>query len=214
MAARTGEDAAGHLVFRSRAVRIAGTVDLALGIVVVLAGVALGVSGGTHDAVPLGVVICILGAALLVSGLSRATARMEITETHLLWRWSFSMQKLALEDLDDAALVEKGSPASGAAWAGFLGGGFAAVIAWWLFDVVSAFFRSEPSLGSVELIVVKHYGGPVPVKPIGAWSTRASHSEANQALGSLKAAISSSSLRAPVTPDILRTDAWDRPGGQ
>ena len=83
---------------------------------------------------------------------------------------------------------------------------------WWLFDVLSAFFKSEPSLGSVELVAIKHHGGPVPVKPIGAWSTRASHSEANQALQHLKAAIASSSHPAPVTPDILRTDAWDLPG--
>ena len=153
-----------------------------------------------------------VGLIALLSGLSRMTARMEISKAQLTWTWSFSKQTLALEDIDDASLVVKGAPASGAAWSGFLGGGFFGVLAWWLFDVFWAFFKSEPSLGSVELIVIKHYGGPVPIKPIGAWSTKPSHSEAAEALDSLKTAIASSSRRQQKSSRILRTDAWDQSG--
>lgn len=212
MAAPSAGDAAARLVFRSRAVRIAGIVDLVLGIVALLAGVGMGLRGGNRNAIPLGLAIGVLGIIFILSGLGRVTARMVISRTHLTWTWSFSIHQLALEDLDDAALVEKGSPASGAAWAGFLGGGFAAVVVWWLFDVTWALFKSEPSLGSVELIAIKHYGGSISVKPIGAWSTRASHSEASQALQYLQTAIAASARRSPVTSELLLTDAWERPG--
>ena len=212
MAARTPADSAPHLVFRSRAVRIAAAVDLAVGVVVILVGVGLGVSGGTRDAVPLSVVIGLVGVALLVSGLSRATARMEISKTRVTWTWSFARQGVDLVDLDDAALVEKGAPAPGGAWAGFLGGGIAMVLVWWLFDVVSAFVTSEPGLGPVHLVVIKHVGGPVPVQPISTWSTRASHSGADEALAYLQAAIAASPRRGAATPEILRTDAWEQPG--
>jgi hypothetical protein len=212
MAARREGEGAAHLVFRSRSVRIAGWVDLGVGLVVVLVGVGLGLSGGVRGSAPLGVAIGILGAVLVLSGLARATARIEISRAQLSWTWSFSRQTLALEDLDDAALVEKGSPASGGAWAGFLAGGLLWVAIWWLWDVLWAFVTSEPSLGPVELVVIKHVGGPVPVKPIGAWSTRASHSDADQALEYLRAAIVSSTRPPTATPDILRTDAWDQGG--
>src|SRR5665213_2425916 len=204
MAATSIEGATAHLVFRSRAARVAGIIDFVVGLIVVLAGSGLAVQGGNRNALPLGLAICLVGLIVLLSGLSRMTARMEISKTHLTWTWSFSKQTLALEDLDDAALVVKGAPASGAAWAGFLGGGFVGVLAWWLFDLCWAFFNSEPSLGSVELIAVKHYGGPVPIKPIGAWSTRPSHSEAAQALDSLKTAIASSSRCLLYTSPIPR----------
>ncbi len=211
MAAPREGEAAAHLVFRSQAVRNAGWVDLAIGLAVVLAGVGLGLSGGVRGAAAFGVAAGVLGLALLVSGLARVTARMEISRTQVAWTWSFSRQSLALEDLDDAALVEKGAPASGAAWSGFLAGGLTWVGVWWLFDVVRGFVTSEPSLGPVELVVIKHVGGPVPIKPIGAWSTRASHSDANQALDYLRFAISSSPRPVAAMPDILRTDAWGRP---
>ena len=123
MAARREAEAGAHLVFRSRAVRTAGWVDLAIGLVVVLVGAGLVLSGGIRSRIPLGVAAVIVGLALALSGLARATARIEISRTQLTWTWSFSRRSLALEDLDDAALVEKGSPASGAAWSGFLAGG-------------------------------------------------------------------------------------------
>jgi hypothetical protein len=210
MAATSIDGATGHLVFRSRAVRVAGIIDFVVGLIAVLAGSGLAVRGGNHVALPLGLAICVVGLVVLLSGLSRMAARMEISKTHLTWTWSFSKQTLALEDLDDAALVAKGAPVSGAAWAGFLGGGFIGVLAWWLFDLCWAFVNSEPSLGSVELIAIKHYGGPVPIKPIGAWSTQPSHSGAAQALDCLKTAIASSAHRQPVVPRILQTDAWEQ----
>jgi len=195
--------AAAHLVFRSRAVRVAGLVELAAGAVIVLAGIGLASLGGIRDALPIGLVMTVLGAVLIVSGLGRATARMDITRTHLTWTWSFSRHELALEDLNDAALVEKGAPASGAEWSGFLGRGIVAVAGWWLvaggwwlYETAWAQFMSEPSLGNAELVWIEHHGGPVSVKPIGAWTTSDSHSEANRALGSLQAAIAASA-RAP-----------------
>jgi hypothetical protein len=207
-AVATGSTSA-PLVFRSRAVKVAGIIDFVVGVIVLLAGLGVAVLGGVHRALPLGLATCVVGVILVPTGLGRMTARMEITKTHLIWTWSFSKQMLALEDLDDAALVEKGAPASGASWAGFMGGGLAGVLAWWLFDVGVAFFTSEPSLGSVELIAVKHYGGPVPIKPIGAWSSRPSHSDANQALQCLKSAIASSARRKPTAASVLSIDAWD-----
>ena len=215
MAGTATRSTAAPLVFRSRAVWVAGIIDVVVGTAVVLAGLGIASMGEVHGVhgvrktLPLGLAICIVGLVPLMSGLSRINARIEITPTHVMWTWSFSRQALALEDLDDAALVEKGAPASGAAWAGFLGGGFGGVLAWWLFDVACAFFNTEPSLGSVELVVIKHYGGPVSVKPIGAWSTRPSHSQANEALHYLKAAIAASPRHRPKAATVLRVDAWD-----
>ena len=213
MATPGQRDSTAHLVFRSRAVRMAGWCDLVLGTALVLGGIALGVVHGVRYAVPLGVTLAVLGVALFLSGLSRTTARMTVTRTQVRWTWSFATQELALEELDDAALVEKGAPASGAAWAGFLAGGLAGVLAWWLFDVAAAFVSSEPSLGPVELVAIRHYGAPVSIKPIGAWSSRASHSEANQALQYLQAAIAASPRHPRKELPILRTDDWEQPGG-
>ena len=193
---------------------MAGIVDFVAGLLIVLAASGLAVRGGNRNSLPLGIAVGLVGLIVLLTGLSRMTARMEIGKSHLTWVWSFSKQTLALEDLDDAALVVKGAPSSGSAWAGFLGGGFVGVLAWSLFDRCWRFVSSEPSLGSVELIVVKHYGGPVPIKPIGAWSTRPSHSEAAQALDSLRTAIASSTRRQPVVSRILRTDAWEQSADQ
>ena len=201
-----------QLVFRSRAVRTAGLIELTLGLVTVLAAVGLVSTSGIRNAVPLGLVAGVLGVVLSLSGLGRITARMVVGKTDLTWTWSFSTHRLALDELDDAALVEKGSPASGGSWAGFLGGGFVATLAWWILDVMWALVTSEPSLGPVELIAIRHHGGPVSIKPIGAWSTRASQSEANQALQHLRVAIAKSAHAPSVTPKILRTDAWDTSG--
>ena len=214
MAATPSDGATARLVFRSRAVRVAGIIDFVVGFIVILVGSGLAVWGGNRNALPIGLTICIVGLIVLITGLSRVSARMEISKTHVTWTWSFSKQTLALVDLDDAALVVKGAPASGAAWSGFLGGGYIGVLALWLFDGFRAFLSSEPSLGSVELVVIKRYGGQVPIKPVGAWSTQPARSEAAQALDSLKIAIASSSRRRPVVSRNLRTDAWDELGEQ
>jgi hypothetical protein len=189
-----------------------GTIDVVVGLAVLAFGVGLAAAPGGGTALPLGLAISIVGVMLLLSGLGRMTARLEVTGTGVAWTWSFSRHELAFDDLDDAALVEKGSPASGGAWAGVLGGGFVSAVAWWLLDTVSAFVHSEPSLGSVELVLIKRYGGPVEVKPISAWSTRSSHSQANEALGVVQTAIAGSARPAPHRLPILRDDAWEQPG--
>jgi len=208
MVSSSRADSPTHRVFRSRAVVVVGVVQSVVGLVLGTAGVVFASLGGPPRALPLGLVICVLGLLLLVTGFARMNARMELGPTEVTWTWSFSRQRLALDDVVDCALVEKGSPASGGAWSGFLGGGLVMVLVWWLVDVAAAFARSEPSLGSLELVAVKRYGGPVPIRPISAWSTPASRSQANQALQALQAARHVAPRRAPQELPILRHDAW------
>ena len=92
-----------HLTFRSRAVRVAGVVDLVVGVVLVAGGVAVALPA---HRLPGGLAVGVLGVLLVLSGLSRTTARMELTRTRVTWYWSFSWSHLDLADLDDAALVE------------------------------------------------------------------------------------------------------------
>jgi hypothetical protein len=201
-------------VFRSRAVLLAGTLDFTLGIAVLASGLTLMVGRRDGDALPLGLAICVVALILLFTGLGRLTARLEITDTTVRWRWGFARHAVALVDLDDADLVEKGSPASGNSWAGFLGGGFLAAFAWWFVELVSAFLASEPTLGPLELVLIKHHGAPVEIEPISAWSTRSSRSQANEALQTLKAAIASSPRRSPQRLPILQHDTWDADRGR
>jgi hypothetical protein len=202
---RTGQDPIG----RTRAVYVAGAIDFSVGLAVSLVGLGLVVQRGNRDSLPLGLAMTIGGLLLALTGLGRMTARMTVTSSHVTWTWWFAKHEVSLQDLEEAALVEKGSPAPGAAWAGFLGGGFAAVLAWWLLDVVVAFISSEPSLGSFDLVLIKHHGEPIQVRPISAWSTRSSHSQANEALRAVQIAIASSWNHAPQHPQILLRDSWD-----
>ncbi len=211
MATSRQVDTTSHRVFRSRAVFVAGVVDAAFGLLVGSAGVALAALGSSPKALPIGVAVCVIGLILLITGIARMAARMELGPTQVTWTWSFSTERLALDDVVDCALVEKGSPASGGAWVGFLGGGIFMVLVWWLVDVVSAFARSEPSLGSLELVAIKRYGGPVPIRAISAWSTPSSHSQANEALVALQTAVHVADRPAPTELPILRNDAWDLP---
>lgn len=55
-------------------------IDLAIGLTVVLVGLGLALLSGIRNAVPLGLAICIAGLVLLLSGLSRITARMEVSK--------------------------------------------------------------------------------------------------------------------------------------
>ena len=216
MAVTAGNDATRSQVFRSRAVYVAGTVDLVIGGAVLFVGLAVAVARGNRDAIPVGLAVTLVGLILVLTGLGRMAARLEVTATTVAWTWGFSRHELPLSELEDAALVEKGSPASGASWAGFLGGGFFGVLAWWLLELVVAFVSSEPSIGSFDLVVSRHRGAPVELKPISSWSTRPSHSQANQALQAVKAAITGSAQLSTQQPQhlrILQHDAWESPGG-
>lgn len=201
-------DSTSHRVFRSRAVFVAGVVDSVLGFSVGIAGAVLAGLGSSPRALPLGLAMIVLGIILLMTGIARMTARMELGPTEVTWTWSFFTERLALDDVVDCVLVEKGSPASGGAWVGFLGGGMFMVLVWWLVDVGSAFVHSEPSLGSLGLVAVKRYGSTTSIKPISAWSTPSSHSQANEALVALQSAIHVLARPTPKHLPILRNDAW------
>jgi hypothetical protein len=199
-------------VFRTRAVRVAGLVDVTLGTTLLAVGAFFVGWRTRHNGLPIGLAMAVVALTILIIGLGRMTARLELTSSEVRWKWTFSRFSVALTDLDDADLVEKGSPASGASWAGFLGGGFYGVFVWWFLELAVAFFTSEPSLGPLELVVIKHHGGAVAVPPISAWSTRTSHSEANEAVRAIKAAVSATTGRLPNSaprPAVLRYDAWD-----
>jgi len=92
---------------------------------------------------------------------------------------------------------------------GSSGGGFLAALAWWLVELASAIVASEPTLGPLELVLVKHHGAPVEIEPISAWSTRSSRSQAGEALQALKTAIASSPRRSSARLPILQHDTWD-----
>ena len=209
MAATVGNSR--NQVFRARAVSAAGFVDLIVGGLVLIVGVGLAAGRGDRDALPLGLVLCVVGLLLVLTGLGRMTARLEVTATSVAWTWAFSRHELPLSALDDAALVEKGSPTSGASWAGFLGGGFIGAVVWWLVEAVAVFVSSEPSTGSFDLVLIKHHGAPVEVKPISSWSTRSSHSQADGALQAVRGAIRSSASTSPQHLRILQHDAWETP---
>ena len=159
-----------------------------------------------------GSALSVVALILLLTGFGRITARMEISGSIVAWTWAFSRFTVALSDLEDAELVEKGSPASGGSWAGFLGGGVVAAAAWWVVGLAAAFLRSGPSLGPLDLVVIKRHGGAVEVQPISAWSTRSSRSQADEALHAVRAAIAASARRRPPEPpplSMIRHDAWD-----
>ncbi len=137
-------------VFKARAVLVAGFLDLVIGLVLLTVGIGLVAGRVNRDAVPLGTAVLVSAVLFVVSGLGRITARLDVHPDKITWKWNFSQHEIALADLEGAAHVEKGSPAAGASWAGFLGGGFSTVLAWWLMDVTAAFCGSDPSLGSLD----------------------------------------------------------------
>ncbi len=190
----------------------AGLVDILLGVAVLIAGVSLAAERGSRDALPLGLTLSVVALILLLTGLGRVTARMKISETRVAWTWALSRFEVALTDLEDADLVEKGSPASGSSGAGFLGGGLLAAAVWWIVELAAAFVQSGPSLGPLDLVVVKRHGGTMEVKPISAWSTQASRAQADEAVRALRTAIAASARRSPPgrpPPSMIRHDAWD-----
>jgi len=209
MATKATKDSARSHVLRARAVFVAGIVDFTVGIAVLVVGLGLVAWRGNRDALPLGLAIVVVSFILVLTGLGRMTARLEITQRCVVWTWAFSRHEVPLAELEDAALVEKGSPASGSSWAGFLGGGFLSVLIWWLVELVAGFGGSEPSLGAFDLVLIKHHGAPVEVKTISSWSTGHSHSQANETLQVVKTAITSFPRQASQDPRILRHDLWE-----
>jgi hypothetical protein len=202
-------------VFRSRAVVVAGALDLVIGLVVLGIGVAVAGRDADRSALPIGLLVVLVGGYLVISGLGRVVARVELCSDRFRWKWNFSWHEVALRDVRDAALVEKGSPSSGASWAGFLGGGFIGVFIWWFGELVYSFFSNEPSLGPLELVVIRRHGDPLEVRPISAWSSRSSHSEANQALSALKSAIAIGDPPPAQAQDWeLLHDQWESPGSE
>jgi hypothetical protein len=195
------------LTFRSTAVFVAGAIDLAIGVAVIACGVILA-THHSRGSLPLGLTVCLVGLYLVLTGLGRTTARLQVGHEEISWRWNFSTHRVQVHDLEDAALVEKGAPAPGASWAGFLGSGLIGVLAWWLLDIVVTVFSSEPSLGSHDLWLMKHTGAPLEVKPISARGTRSSHSQANVALTQVKILIADHGHRSHQNP-VLTDDAWD-----
>ena len=202
-----------HQVFRSRAVVVAGIIEFVFGLVISAVGIGLAALVAGPSALPFGLAFCVLGIVMVIAGLGRMIARMEVGPSQLSWIWSFSRHTIALSELTDCALVEKGSPASGGAWAGFLGGGFLAILLWWLIDTFSAIVRSEPSTGSMELVAIRRYGGPLPIGPICCWSTPASQSQATEALLAVQNAIHLNARPAVKQLPLLRHDSWESPGG-
>jgi len=193
---------------------VAGLVDTLVGVALLIVGVSLVAGRGTRDALPLGLALSVTALILLLTGLGRMTARLEINETSVAWHWALSRFEVPLADLEDADLVEKGSPSSGASWAGFLAGGLFAAAVWWIVELAAAFLSRGPSLGPLDLVVIKHHGVAVEVRSISAWSTRSSRAQADEAVRAVKTAIASSAARVPLgppPPSMIRHDAWDTP---
>ena len=200
-------------VFRSRAVVIAGIADVVLGVCLVGAGAVVASRNAGRGALSLAVILVALGAMGLMSGIGRAACRLEIQADRVRWRWSYGWHEVALRDLEGAALVEKGSPASGAAWSGFLGGSFTGVLLWWLAELAYSVFSNEPMLGPLDLVLMQQHGEPIEVKAISSWSSRVSQSEANQALDALRTVIHTSAPPTVQSRQLLH-DAWETPGSE
>jgi hypothetical protein len=198
--------------FRSRAVVVSGVVDMVIGVGALGIGASVA-AGTTKNALPLALLLLLVGAYLVISGLGRVTARLEVCSDRVRWRWSFSWHELELRELEDAALVEKGSPASGASWSGYLAGGFTWVFIWWIGELVYSVFSNEPSLGPVELVLIPRHGTPEEVRPITAWSSRQSHSQAKKALDAVRSAIMITAP-APAQNWHLLHDEWESPEPQ
>lgn len=195
MAAATGTHPDGRppiavRTFRTRAVLVSTVVDLVIGLLVVGAGVVVGLRVAAPRGLPLALAVGLLGLLSVAAGLGRINARLEIHPTALESTWGFARHRLALADLSGAALVEKGRPAPGGAWERFIGGGFFGVLVWWLVGLVASFAHTEPSAGSHDLVVVKHHGAPVQIRAIGTWSIRGASDQAAAALHEVESAIS------------------------
>ena len=155
--------------FRTRAVVAAGVADAAIGCAALAAG-ALVAAGHGSRALPLGLAVALVGMLIAGTGVAHLTARLEVGTDTVAWTWNFSRTERPLTDFVDAALVEKGQLASGAAIAGLLGGGIAAVVAWWLAELFWAFATAGPTRGAYVLTLINVHGGRVQVPAIGTWT--------------------------------------------
>jgi len=181
--------------FHVGSVRTVGIVGLVIGAAIFGAGMGMAVVLHQRWALPIGIAVGILGLLIGISSLGRVTSTLEVHFDHISWRWGLATHALDLDDLVDASLVEKGSPSSGSSWAGFLAGGIDWVFLWWFFDWATALFRSDPVAGTSVLVVVKRYGGPVPIPAISGWSSGQSHRESSEALFVVQSAIRAASAR-------------------
>ena len=175
--------------FRTRAVVAAGVADTAIGCAA-LAGGALVAAGHGSNTIPLGLMIALVGALFAVTGVAHLTARLVVGTDTVAWTWNFARAERHFTDFVDAALVEKGELASGAAIAGMVGGGLAAVVAWWLAELFWSFATSGPTRGAWVLVLVNAHGVRVEVPVVGTWTDPPSAS-AQAALDAVRAAVTS-----------------------
>ena len=207
------------LVFRTRAVVWSGIADLGLGLLVVAGGSALAVLGSGRAGLPMGIAIILIGLTIATAGVGRAASRLEVYSNKVAWTWWFSRHQVALEDLESAALVEPGAPDAGDEWSAFIPGsvwgifplgGLLAVAAWWIYGLVLSMMRAEPTLGSHALFLVRRYGPPERVEPIGSFAFSTTGTTASAAQRAIQLAIDHlhrasspeqpSQLRPPIPP--------------
>jgi hypothetical protein len=172
--------------------------DLGLGLLVVAGGSALAVLGSGRAVLPMGIAIILIGLTIATAGLGRAVSRLEVYSNEVVWTWWFSRHQVALADLESAALVEPGEPDAGDEWSAFIPGsvwgvfplgGLLAVAAWWLYGLVLSMMRAEPTLGSHALFLVRRYGPPERVEPIGSFAFSTTRTTASAAQRAIQLAI-------------------------
>jgi hypothetical protein len=178
-------------VFRTRAVVLSGWADAALGVILIVAAVTVALHLHNVTGIALGTSIALVGAIIGGVGVSRITAHLEVHSTKLVWTWAFSRHEVNLAELVDADLVEPGSPQGGGAIGGLLGGGVAAVAFWWLLELAGSMFEAGPTLGSRTLVVVRKYGPPIRISPIGTFARHPEVSVAAAAARAVRGAIKS-----------------------
>jgi hypothetical protein len=176
-------------IFRTRAVVVSGVVDLILGIVVVAVGILVVL--GTHNANIRagGAAIIFVGLFLVFTGTGRMTAKLELHPDKVVWTWSFSSHHHPVAGLEDASLVEPGSPAQGAAWNAWIAGGFASVGTWWLLSLLRSVSKADPTIGTRQLELIPHFGAPIRIRAIGTYATGVGSSQAYAAEMAVKQAI-------------------------
>ena len=184
--------------YRSRAVVAAGVADTAIGCIALAVGAVLAAGHGPN-ALPTGLVVALVGALFAVTGFAHLSARLEVGTDTVAWTWNFSRTEHPLTDFVDAALVEKGKVASGAAIAGLVGGGLAAVVAWWLGELFWSVATSGPTRGAWVLVLVNVHGVRVPVHAIGTWTDPPAQ-RATTALLAVRAAVTSPANRTHQHP--------------